>query len=346
MNASIIIVVFNGRKYLRRCLASVLGEVRAGDEIIVVDNASTDGGVELIGEQWPQVDLIRNATNLGFAVACNKGAMRAVNEILVFLNQDTQVLPGWLEGLRQGLARDTQVGLVTSKVLMMDNPGIIQTCGLEVHFSGLTCGGGFGERASDYRVRGRVGAVCGASFAIRKAVWDLLGGFDESLGMYYEDVDLSWRAIRRGWWCELTPESAVEHEQVWAPSGQVLDFMGCNRYALVFRNLCWLTSLMLLPGLLIAEGADWGCALMRGSEAVGAKWRAWGWLVGNFKAMLAARQEGGARGDLPILANCTYRLKPKVLDGGRAGRALIGFCNLVMYLNYRAVIWLLRSFKI
>lgn len=346
LNASIIIVVFNGREYLARCLASVLAELMEGDEIIVVDNASTDGSGEIIREPCPEMTVITNTTNRGFAVACNQGAKRAVHEILVFLNQDTQVLPGWLGGLRGRLAMDMRVGLVTSKVLMMDNPGLIQSCGLVVHFSGLTSGAGFGERMTAHGVPAQVGAVCGASFAVRREVWDLLGGFDENLGMYYEDVDLSWRAIRKGWRCELAPESAVRHEQVQAPSLRVLDYMARNRYVLLCKNFYWLTSLMLLPGLLLAEGADWGCALMRGNQALGAKWRAWRWLVGSFKAILAARHERGTSGDLAILENCTYQLRPKLLDGGRAGRALVALCNLVMYLNYRAAIRLLRVLKI
>jgi GT2 family glycosyltransferase len=346
MKASIIIVIFNGRKYLGRCLTSVLSEVREGDEIIVVDNASTDGSGRWIQEWWPEVLVITNTANQGFAIACNQGAKRAANEILVFLNQDTRVLLGWLEGLRGRLSADPQVGLVTSKVLMMDNPEIIQTCGLVVHFSGLTSADGFCERASVYRVPARVGAVCGASFAIRKAVWDSLGGFDERMEMYFEDVDLSWRAIRQGWRCELVPGSTVEHKQVWMPSARVLDYMARNRYLLVCKNLCGLTSLMLLPGLLIAEAADWGYALLRGNEAMAAKWRAWGWLAGNIKAVLAARQAIGRGRDLAILENCTYQLTPRLLDGGCAGRALTRLCNLVMYLNYKVAIWLVRLFKI
>lgn len=346
MNASIIIVVFNGRKYLQRCLSSVFGEVGEGDEVIIVDNASTDDGVAFISERWPEVLVIRNTTNRGFAVACNQGAKRATKEILVFLNQDTKVLLGWLEGLRYPFARDAGVGVVTSRILMMDQPEIIQAYGLTVHFSGLTSARGFGEPAGAHGSLRPMGSVSGASFAIRRTVWTTVGGFDEDFGMYHEDVDLSWRTVRQGWSCELGAESAVEHEQVWAPTNPVLEYTARNRYFLLFKNFHWLTLIILLPGLSCAEVADWICALMRGGEAIRAKWRAWGWLGRNYKLILSARQQGGRDGDLAILENCAYRLTPKVLDGGKVGRALIGCCNLLMHLNYKLAIWLLRMLKI
>lgn len=346
MNASIIIVVFNGRKYLQRCLSSVFGEVGEGDEVIIVDNASTDGSVAFIAERWPDVPAIRNATNRGFAAACNQAAKRATNEILVFLNQDTQVRLGWLDGLRYPFARDTGVGVVTSRILMMDQPEIIQAYGLTVHFSGLTSARGFGEPASAYGSLGPMGSVSGASFAIRREVWTAVGGFNEDFGMYYEDVDLSWRTIRQGWSCELGPESVVQHEQVWAPSSLVLQYIARNRYYLLLKNFHWLTLMILLPGLACAEGADWICALMRGKGAITTKWRAWRWLGRNYKSIVAARQRAGRGGDLAVLENCTSGLTPKIMGGGKMGRAPIALGNFLMHLNYGLAIWLLRRLKI
>ena len=99
LTASIIIVTCNGRRYLEGCLSTVAAELWPGCELIVVDNASTDGSPAFIEEYFPAVNLVRNEFNLGFAPACNQAAVLASGEVLVFLNQDTRVEPGWLEAL-------------------------------------------------------------------------------------------------------------------------------------------------------------------------------------------------------------------------------------------------------
>src|SRR5512143_2433877 len=123
MQVSIVIVSYNGSEYLQGCIDSILDEIREGDEIILVDNASTDGCARLVQEHFPQVRLISNQTNLGFAAACNQGAGYAAGESLVFLNQDTRVEPGWLAGLLAPFEQDSTVGLVASKLLIMSAPG-------------------------------------------------------------------------------------------------------------------------------------------------------------------------------------------------------------------------------
>ena len=198
MRASIIIVSYNGSIYLKSCIDSVTGEITIEDEIILVDNASTDGSASLVQENCPQVRIFHNDVNLGFAAACNQGADYANGDILIFLNQDTRVAPGWLAGLLKPLEQDPTLGLVTSKLLLMSHPDQIHMCGLDIHFTGFSFGRGFMCPSDGYNLPELVGAVSGASFAIRRCLWDQLEGFDKDLFMYYEDTDLCWRARLAG----------------------------------------------------------------------------------------------------------------------------------------------------
>ena len=96
MKASVIVLSWNGMDYLEDCLKAVLSQDYAGFEVIVVDNGSTDGSADLVAERFPQVQLIRNERNLGFAAGNNVGLQAATGDVLILLNQDTVVQPGWL----------------------------------------------------------------------------------------------------------------------------------------------------------------------------------------------------------------------------------------------------------
>ena len=164
--ASIVIVSYNGRKYLANCLASVLAQAGEAGEVVVVDNKSADGSAPFIQEHFPTVRLLQNQENRGFAAACNQGARAAKGRVLVFLNQDTVVLPGWLDGLLQALAAGGNIGLATSQLRLMRDPDTLHLCGQDVHYTGLVFGSGYGRpTASQARVCD-VNAVSGASFAM------------------------------------------------------------------------------------------------------------------------------------------------------------------------------------
>ena len=100
---SVVIVNYNGRPYLKNCLNALLNNFDPNDEIILVDNASTDGSADDVAQQFPTVRLIRSETNLGFSRGCNLGAQAATGKYLAFLNPDTVVVPGWLDALIESL---------------------------------------------------------------------------------------------------------------------------------------------------------------------------------------------------------------------------------------------------
>lgn len=259
MKASVIITSHNGRRYLEKCLDSVLSQdLDGGFEVIVVDNCSTDEGPDLIRDCYPQVRLFLQQRNSGFAAACNYGGRVAVGDILVFLNQDTMACPGWLRELVEGLTCDPKVGLATSKVLLLSSPDRVHARGITIHYTGFGQTRGKLGRASSADKRTKVAGICGASFAVKREVWACLGGFDESLFMYYEDVDLSWRAQLSGYQCLYAPSSVVHHDyrRLERPGHAASYYSARNRLIIPLKNWRWQTLLILLPAFLLLEMVD------------------------------------------------------------------------------------------
>lgn len=344
LRASVIIVSYNGIRYLEDCLTSLVGEMR-DDEIILVDNASRDGSVELIKDKFPVVRLCCNQYNLGFATACNQGADLARGRVLVFLNQDTRVAPGWLEPLVNGLENSDRVGLTTSKVLLMSDPGKIHLCGQDLHYTGLVFGRGYNRSVNDFGTLEEVGAVSGASFAIKRKLWQILGGFDEAFYMYYEETDLSWRAQLAGYICLFVPDTIVNHDYSPQPSNLSLNLSSRNRWYMLLKNWKWLTLLLLSPGLILAELVNIVYTIMLGKEAIQAKIKADMWVLTNFPHIWEKRKNYQSQrvvSDHEILLNRTYKLNPADQTGGIAGMVLITLVNPIFHAIYNACLSILR----
>jgi O-antigen biosynthesis protein len=200
VTVSVVIPLFNRYDLTAACLAS-LTNTRA--ELVLVDNASTDATALL--------DVaVRNNSNMGFAHACNQGAQAATGDVLVFLNNDTEVHDGWLGPLVDELA-DPTVGIVGSRLLYPD--GTIQHSGVCVDLNqpvGLEAW----NRKDDWTlIPTDVDAVTGACLAIRADTFAVLGGFDEGYRNGYEDVDLCLSALGAGLRVVYQPESVVTHHE-------------------------------------------------------------------------------------------------------------------------------------
>jgi GT2 family glycosyltransferase len=207
---SVIVLNFNGARWLSRCLDALLAQ---GDtfEVLVVDNASTDGSAERASER-PGVQLLRLPTNVGFAGGNNAGASVArATDYLVFLNNDTEVRPGWLTALVLALDTHPEAGLATSHIVRLEDPSVVDSAGDGY----LRAGGAFkrwhGQRRPPGHAVEEVFGACGAAFAIRRSLFESLGGFDDAFFMLYEDVDLSYRARLAGSRCVYVPAAVVRH---------------------------------------------------------------------------------------------------------------------------------------
>lgn len=194
MSVSIIIPLYDRWDMTEACLAA-LHETAPEAEIVTVDNGSTDA--------TRLYDVtVRNPRNRGFAVACNQGARRATGDRLVFLNNDTEPQPGWLEPLR--------IGDIAGPLLTYPD-GSTQSAGITVDFTAEP--GHEAVNRTGGLIDGPVDAVTGACLSISRACWDAIGGFDEGFYNGYEDVDLCLRARDAGYSVLFHPTSVVIHHE-------------------------------------------------------------------------------------------------------------------------------------
>lgn len=207
----VIVLNWNGQRWLEKCLSALRGQEGCAFEVVVVDNASTDGSLQIVRDRFPEYRIVALDTNVGFAAGNNAGARGASVPYLVFLNNDTEVEQGWLSALIAVAERDPSVGLVTSQIVFMDRPDLVDSAGDGY----LRCGGAFkhghGQPAETPSGEREVFGACGAGFLIRRSLFERLGGFDEDYFMVYEDVDLSYRARLLGSRCLLARSAFVRH---------------------------------------------------------------------------------------------------------------------------------------
>lgn len=209
---SVVILNYNGERFIRDCLDSVLADDYYPKEILLVDNASRDGSLKTAREyQNRGVTVIENEANFGFPKGCNRGIALARGDVIVLLNIDTIVRPGWLRHLASPLNEDAAIGVVVSKLLFFDGE-TIQYAGGGLSPNGLTYHDGYGEKDdAQFDRRRDTTYATGASVAIRVDLLDRLGGLDEKFPLYFEDVDFSLRAQQAGYRVVYQPESVVLH---------------------------------------------------------------------------------------------------------------------------------------
>lgn len=221
---SVIVLNYNGRRWLRPCLDALAAQHGAPPfEVIVVDNASTDGSPEAVREYiqgmaaaatksaFEALHLVETGANLGFAAGNNAGARTARGAMLVFLNNDTVAEPDWLARLHGALPTRPQFALATSRLVFLDDPSTVDSAGDGYLRAGGAFKHGYGGPAGDALTSREVFGACGGAFLIRRSVFEALGGFDERFFMVYEDVDLSYRARLLGFRCWYAAEAIVRH---------------------------------------------------------------------------------------------------------------------------------------
>lgn len=237
---SVIIVNWNGRDALERCLRSLepVAFGGKGTELIVVDNGSSDGSVELLERAFPSARVIRNAENIGFAPAVNQGIRDARGEYVALVNNDVVATEGWLEELKRALDTDPRRWAAAAQMRYLHQPGRINSAGFLVDLAGRARDRNDGMPASNEPTEPiEVFGASGGAVLLRRNVIDEIGPFDERYFAYLEDVDLAWRARRAGYTCTYVPAAVVLHEHS-ATSNRV---RGLKTYLSV-RNHVWMLA--------------------------------------------------------------------------------------------------------
>lgn len=288
---SVIVVNYNGRFYLPACFDALQNSVGSDVELIFVDNQSTDESVSFMQTHYPDVKVVLNSENNGYAGGNNLGVSMAQGEFIVILNPDTAVQTGWLSALIEPLQHDASLGMTTPRILLLAQPNICNTAGNMVHLSGITLCRGMGQPKQDFAETAVVSAVSGAAFGMRKSLFEALGGFDPQFFMYMEDTDLSLRVQLAGYKLLYVPESIVLHDYTLKFGPNKTYYQERNRYIMLLKNARWQTLLLLLPGLLLAEAITWGFTILKDRTNWRNKIRAYGYLITHWSQIMGMRAQ-------------------------------------------------------
>ena len=323
---TIVVVTYQGAAHIRRALHSCLTSA-AYARIVVVDNGSTDGGPELVATEFPDVRLVRQGRNLGFAAGCNVGISAARDwgsAWVLLLNQDAAVDDNTVAALADFLDEHPRAAAVQPALFRAD--GLVNSLGNPVHFLGFSSAGGNGlavERAErdpslpwlrDHQWR-RGGVVIpaftGAAVMLRMAALAEVGLFEEELFLYHEDLELGLRLRRAGWTLHLLGSVRAVHHYDFSRNPRKWYFLERNRHWVLWVHYRARSLAVLAVPLLVAEVAVWVMACRNGWRKQ--KWQSYRYWVrpGTLAHLRRRRREAVARGgisDRELLRLATGRL--------------------------------------
>ena len=238
MKIAVVILNWNGESLLKQFLPSVMAH-STGADIYVVDNASSDGSVAFLKKEYPEIGIVQNSENGGFAKGYNDGLKHIDADIFCLLNSDVEVTPNWLEPIQEAFVTYPEVAIIQPKILDLKNKDYFEYAG---------AAGGFIDMLGYPFCRGRIFQALerdkgqydditeifwatGACMFIKSEVFNSLGGFDEDYFAHQEEVDLCWRAKNAGHKVLYVGKSYVYHL-----GGSTLSNMNPKKTFLNFRN--------------------------------------------------------------------------------------------------------------
>ena len=236
---TVVIPNWNGKRFLAPCLDSLREQTYPHTEVIVVDNASSDGSQVFVSVEYPEVRLIDLPINRGFTGACNAGIEAAQGEYIALLNNDTEVEPAWASEIVNAFIERPQVGIVASKMLLFDQRVRLHTAG-----DFFTTDGRAGNRGAweidegQYDRAEFVFSACGGSAAYRKSMLEDIGRLDDDFFFLLEDMDLAWRAQLAGYKVWYAPRAVVYHHLSATGGGATASYFdGRNGIWLIVKNM-------------------------------------------------------------------------------------------------------------
>lgn len=260
---SLILVTYNSAGLLPAFFAALATTRYKPYEVIVVDNASPDATLGYLTHNHPQVRVLANQENVGFGCACNQGSAVARGDLIVFLNPDVTVTPDWLTILVQHIQTNPDVAIICPSTLYPDQSPISATTGVT-----------------------EVAAVPGCAMLVPTQAWRMLGGFDPQIFLYWEDVELCWRAWLLGWRVLHAPQAVVYHQRGGSAGGQRWDAEQIKNGLYTYLKLMrWRT----VCGFVVLLAAKTVIKFARYRER--ALFMAWEWNIRHLGYTFAQRRE-------------------------------------------------------
>jgi N-acetylglucosaminyl-diphospho-decaprenol L-rhamnosyltransferase len=208
VRAAVYIPNFNGERWLPRTLQSLRGQTERLD-VVVVDNGSSDDSVAAVRADFPEVTVLELGENLGFGTALNRAVAAHPADGIVLLNSDVECEPGFCEALTAALGEG--VDMVAGVLLQEREPGLIDSAGVVADHTLMGFDYLHGEPVTAAEMAAAPLGPTGGAALYRREAWEAVGGFDERIFLYYEDLDLALRIAARGGRCRLAPGARALH---------------------------------------------------------------------------------------------------------------------------------------
>jgi GT2 family glycosyltransferase len=236
---SIIVPHYNGVHHLTTCFNALRDQTYPHLEIILVDNGSTDESVAITRRDFPEVKILELDQNLGLTGAINRGIEQAQGEVIVPLNNDTEVAPNWAQALVDALQAHPEAGIVACKMLLFDRRDTLHSAGDGFGADGIPINRGVWQKdAGQFDGNVYIFGGCGGAVAYRREMLRDIGLFDEDLFMYLEDADLNWRAQLAGYRVVFAPQAVVYHHLSATGGGVIASFYtGRNTLFVLAKDL-------------------------------------------------------------------------------------------------------------
>jgi len=296
---AVVVVCHDSAGEVGATLTALGAQLRPGDEVVVVDNASSDGTPEVVRAAAPQATVVESKENLGFAGGCHVGARASRAPLVLLLNPDAVPAPGCLDALRACAAERPAWGAWQALVTMADGE-LVNTAGNVVHYLGFGWAGQLGRPVATVDTRPHeVGFCSGAALVVRRDAWNAVGGFDERYFMYGEDLDLSLRLRLAGWGVGIAPTARVAHGYEFTKGDYKWFYLERNRWWTLVGDYPVRLLALLAPGLLAFEVA-----------LLVAAWRG-GWLRPKLRAQAAVLRALPAMLRRRRAVQATRRLAPR-----------------------------------
>ena len=264
---SIVIPNYNGKHFLEDCLRSVFAQDIEDQEVIVVDNGSTDGSLEYLNT-YPGVRTIAMDKNYGFCGAVNAGIKAAKSDYVILLNNDTEVNKNFAKELLNAIRADEKIFSCSSKMVQFHDRTRMDDAGDYYCALGWAFGRGKGGLVEKYDKPVDIFAACAGAAIYRKKMLETLGCFDEDHFAYLEDIDLGYRARIQGYRNVYAPKAVVYHVGSGfsgsAHNAFKVKLSSRNNVYLAYKNMPFLQILLNSPFLLLGHGVKWLFFLKKG----------------------------------------------------------------------------------
>jgi GT2 family glycosyltransferase len=332
VDVTAVVLAYGDQPYLPDVVDRLLDSTGVGVQVVLVDNGCTSPSMDQFRNR-PGVTLLEPGTNTGFTGGCNLGAAAATTEFLAFINSDAIVEPDALAELVAVAARP-DVGLASASLRLAATPELLNSDGNPIHVLGLSWSGNLGEPASGSPTEKKVPGATGAAVAVRREVWDALGGFTEELFAYLEDVDLSVRCWQRGWDVVYVPSAVVLHHYEFGRNPAKFYLLERNRLVLVTSLYQARTLALLAPVLLafevamiaVAAAGGWLPAKLRGYRWLLQQRR---WLAGHRRTVQSTRRCSDRELAWLFTARFDQSVLPLPIGGSLLNSAMNGYWNVV-----------------